>query len=236
MSRTRAYFIMSPTPRIGTSTLARLIADYHVAQQCEFVGFDTDSQERRFLSRFPDQVKLADLSQVQGQMVLFDNLLLRPGTPKIVDIWGRSFRTFLTLLNETRFFDEVDHFAIDPIIFFHVDETSATLDAVRDIARQWPRVSLVGVHNEGTWPLGDEQHEILARFPSRQTLEIGALDVLTRRAMEAEHFSLSRFLMAPPSNMSIVLRSQLRHWLLRIFTQLQTFELRKTLFDTDFLK
>ncbi len=60
-------------------------------------------------------------------------------------------------------------------------------------------------------------------------LKIGALDPVLRNAIDDPTFSLSRFMLAPPTGMSIVVRSGLRDWLVRIFAQLRSFELRMTL-------
>ncbi len=48
--------------------------------------------------------------------------------------------------------------------------------------------------------------------------------------------SLTRFLLAPPSDMSIVLRAALRNWILQSFTQFQSFELRLELEASEYLR
>lgn len=60
-------------------------------------------------------------------------------------------------------------------------------------------------------------------------MKIGALDPVLRNAIEDPNFSLSRFMLVPPTSMSIVVRSGLRDWLGRVFAQLRSLELRMTL-------
>ena len=77
--------------------------------------------------------------------------------------------------------------------------------------------------------------DILAQFPSPRRFVIGALDPSTRACFEAEDFSLSQFLLAPSSDMSIVTRTGLRAWVAPIFIQFQTFELRMSMEGAQFL-
>ncbi len=77
--------------------------------------------------------------------------------------------------------------------------------------------------------------DILAQYPSSRRFVIGALDASSKACFDAPDFSLSRFLLTPPPEMSIVTRTGLRAWVAPVFTQFQTFELQTSMQGAQFL-
>ena len=51
---TPAYFVCSPRSRVGKTTLARLIADYHAVESRPFIVYDTDP-EHTAAGHYPDR-------------------------------------------------------------------------------------------------------------------------------------------------------------------------------------
>jgi hypothetical protein len=235
LRRTYAYIVCSPHPRVGTTTAARLFADYLLHQRRNFEGFDTDPHEAPFATRFPQEVRITDLTAIQGQISLFDRLLVHDEVPKIVDVWNRSFKQFFSIAREVGFIEEARRLSIEPIVLFMIDDSNASLEAVIQMTTTWPDLSIVIVNNEGAAPLGENPHDILDLYPVERNFLIPPLDPIVQRAIDKPGFSLSRFMLAPPSDMSIVVRSALRVWLNRTFAQFNSFELRMAMSDTPFL-
>lgn len=233
--RTFVYIPCSPGARTGVTTLARLLGDYFVTRNRDFVGFDLDPHESVFAGHFPDEVRVTDLAAIRGQVSLFDRLLVHDEIPKIVDVWSRAFPRFFSIVREVGFIEEARRLSIEPVLLYVADETGSCLETARQLNRQWPDLSMLIVNNEGAAPLGPAADDILMNYPSERSLRIPALDPIVRRAMENPGFSFSRFLLAPPHNMSIVVRTALRHWITRVFTQFHAFELRIALDDTEYL-
>jgi hypothetical protein len=225
-TRTLVFIVCSPAGRVGKSTVARLLGDYFLAANRTFLGFDTDPHEPVFAARFPQEVIVSDLGTVQGQMDLIDPLLVNDEVPKVIDLWHRTMDSFFSLLDQTDFLAEAANAAVDPVVFFIADSSTRSLDAAARLADRYPDLQMMIVENSGAAPIAREQ---LARYPGRGVLRVGALDPVLRQAIEDPNFSLSRFMLAPPTSMSIVVRSGLRDWLVRIFAQLRSFELRMTL-------
>lgn len=231
-SRTHAFIVCSSHGRTGVTTMARLFADFHVHTAQAFAGFDTDPHESQFAQCFPRDVSVADLATIQGQIALFDNLLLADGVPKIVDVWARAWRTFFDIAATTEFFPEAARRGVRPYLLYVPDGSENALRIVEDMLAQWPELGLAVVGNEGAAPLGAGGLDYLARFPASHTFEIKALDPLVRRAIEDPGFSFSRFLAAPADSMSIVVRASLRAWLMPIFQQFQSFQLKLAMEDS----
>ena len=233
--QTFVYFVCSPSPRVGSTIVARLLGDYFLSQRRAFVGFDTDAHEQPFANSFPGETRVTDLSVIQGQISLFDRLLVHDEIPKVVDVWNRAFPRFFSIVREVGFFEEARRLSIEPVILYVVDDTPECLETARQLKRQWPDLSMTIVNNEGAFPLGLDAHDILAKYPSERSFLIPSLDPAVRRVIDKSGFSFSRFLLAPPSDMSIVVRTALRSWLSRIFAQFKSFEFRIALDDTNYL-
>ena len=235
MRQTPVYIVCSPQPRVGVTSAARLLGDYFLSKQRPFAGFDTDAHETPFANCFPQHARVVNLTAIQGQISLFDRLLVHDDVPKIVDVWNRSFRPFFSIIRDTGFFEEARRLSVEPVLLFVADAGNECLEAARQIHQQWPDVSMIAVNNEGAAPLGYAAHDILAKFPAQSTFQIPALDPLVQREIERPGFSISRFLLAPPSEMSIVVRTALRAWIARVFAQFQSYELREALNQTRIL-
>ena len=54
--------------------------------------------------------------------------------------------------------------------------------------------------------------------------------------MENPSLSFSRFMRAPPAEMSIVVRAALKSWIGSVFTQFNSFELREELESSNYLR
>jgi hypothetical protein len=234
--RTFVYIACSPHRHVGTTTTARLLADYFACNRRPFQAFDTDPHESPFSAWFPREAKVADVTAIQGQITVFDQILVHDEIPKIVDIWNHSYRQFFAIVREIGFFEEARRLSVEPILLFMADRQTSSIEAAQTLMRQWPDLSMVIVNDEGAAPLGADVYDHLARYPSERTFQIPALDTAFRETIDDPNFSLSRFLIAPPSDMSIVLRYGLRSWLARIFAQFQSFELRMVMQDTKYLR
>jgi hypothetical protein len=233
-ARSHAFIVCSPNGRTGVTTTARLFADFYTQTGQRFRGFDTDPHDCSFANYFPGEVAVADLQTIQGQIALFDNLLIDDGVPRIVDVWSRAWRTFFDIATNTDFFDEALRRGVMPYVLFHADGSDHALKVALDMKTRWPGIGMAVVANEGTAPLGPNGLDHLAQYPATHTFEIRALEPVVRRAIEDPQFSFARFLAEPPEHMSIVIRASLRAWLLPIFQQFQSFQLRLAMEDSQY--
>ena len=232
---TRVFICCSPHKRTGTTTTARLLTDYFIVNGRSFLGFDTDPREPDYGARFPQAVTIVDSAKVQGQVAMFDRLLVHDDAPKIIDVWHRSYEAFLETIDQIGFMDEARRTLIQPILLFHADATAESLAAALALAKQWPELCMVVVTNKGAAPLGQDGVDILAQFPSSRRFVIGALDASSRGVFEPPEFSMAQFLLAPPPDISIVVGTALRAWVAPIFTQFRTFELQLSMEGAQFL-
>ncbi|WP_166141005.1 hypothetical protein [Methylosinus sp. RM1] len=234
--RTLVFVACSPHPRSGVSTTARLLTDFYLSRLADVEGFDTDPHAPRYHELFPDRTQVIDIAAIRGQISLFDRLLVDDGVPKIVDVWQRSYDRFFKTVKEIGFVEEAHLRGVEPIVLFHADSSESALASAQSLSASWRDLPMVVVQNEGAAPLGAYAHETLGHYPSTRRFVIGPLDGAVAKTLEQPDVSLSRLLVAPPPEMSIVIRAALKAWIAPIFTQFHSFELRRRLEGAQFLK
>jgi len=232
---TRVYFCCSPNKRSGSTTTARLLMDYFLARAPGGLGFDTDPHDSDFAKRFPAAVRVADITKVQGQIAMFDRLLVHDETPKVVDVQHRSYDAFFETIAQLGFMEEARRAMIQPVALFHLDASAGSLEAADALAARWPSLRFVLVRNKGAAPHGPDAPDILDRFPNRERILIGAADAPTWRVFDAPDFSLPDILRAPPPDLPMATLIGLRAWLTPVFRQFQLFELGVSMDDSPFL-
>jgi hypothetical protein len=232
-NQTLVFIICSPIGRVGKTLTARLLGDYFLLNGRTFVGFDTDAHEPNFAVRFPHEVLASSLNTIQGQMALIDPLLVPDEVPKIVDLWHRSFDPFFALLDQTDFIAEARKLAIEPVLLYVADGSPRSIEMGGWLANRYPDLQIAIVINERSATDLASGEEV--RQPVGRSFRVTALDPVLRQIIEEPNFSLSRFMLTPPANMSIVIRAGLREWLWRIFSQFKSYELRITLAETEHL-
>lgn len=234
--RTLVFFVCSPHARTGVTTSSRLLTDYYLSRGVAVEGFDTDSREPRYSEWFPEFSQVIDVNDVKGQITLFDRLLLCDETPKIVDVWSRSFERLFSTIAEIGYFEEAWRTGVLPVILYQVDATELSARSAISFASAWPDLWITAIQNEGAAPLGLDAHDILSVYPTRGKFVIPALEGPIAKAIDDPYLSFTDFLQDPPQDMSIVVRAALKSWLLPIFTQIQSFELRLNLQSSEFLR
>jgi len=227
------FIVCAPHPRAGVTTTAILLTEYLTWRGLQHEGFDTDPYESAFANRFAGQARVTDISTTQGQISLFDQLLVCDGRPKVVDVWNRSFQKFYTILQETGFVEEAKRLSIDVVILYCADELPASLVTARQISQLWPDAPMIAAVNEGAAEFQGDVHRLMADFPTRLNLHIRELDAQVSRTINKETFSYTDFLNDPPFDMSILARSALRKWLVHIFKQFQYLEQNGVINGTD---
>jgi hypothetical protein len=234
--RTLVFFVCSPHSRTGATTTARLLTDYYLSRNAGVVGFDADAREPRYALLFPQLSHVVDIGAIKGQISLFDRLLVADETPKIVDVWHRSFERLFATIAEIGFFEEARRIGVEPIVLYQADATLSAANSALALTTTWPDMWMNVIHNQGAAPLGRNALAILARYPARGKFVIPRLEAPISRALEDLDLSLSRFLREPPADMSIVVRAALKAWISPIFTQFQSFELRLDLQSSECLR
>lgn len=236
MSSAGVYIVCSPHPRVGVTTTARLFAEWCAFNGRAFEVFDTDSHFGPMNAWFPREARPADLDSVQGQIALFDSLLLNDGVIRVVDVWCRSYRAFFDLADEIGYFAEAAARGTPVYILFAADRSESSVAEAADIAERRVHANLLVVANEGAAPLGEDALDWLARYPTQDGFRIAPIDPAVRGVVEAGEYPLTAFVASPPEALSLVVRARLKEWVTRVFVQFKAFDVRLAMRQSEFLR
>ncbi len=167
-----------------------------------------------------------DIFNIQGQIALFDRLVVPDGRPKVIDVWSRSYEQLFGAIAEIGFLEEASRAGVEPIIFHQSDPSPMAASNARLLTTIWPGLRVTVVHNEGAAPLGAEARGLLAAYQARGKLVIPRLEHLIAQELDGLDVSFSHLLRDQPALRAGAVQIALQSWLAPIFTQLQSFELR----------
>ena len=145
---TRVYFVCSPHPRAGKTLGARLCAEFQSASARPVFGFDLGADQPRFAEFLPTLATYSCISDIRGQMALFDKLTKGDCHSKVVDISHRIFESFFTIMRDFDFASEARRNAVSPIILFIARLDEASIKSYTTLREWFPALTFVPVHNE----------------------------------------------------------------------------------------
>ena len=229
-SRNLISIIASPRPRMGKTTLARMLADFHLHNGRKVAAFDLNGDDAALTQFMPAHAAPANVTDIQGQMALFDRLIGQDDEQKIVDLGHASFKTFFKVANEIGFAEEARRRDIAPVVLFLVGPDDPSVDAYAALRRDFVRAAIVPVHNEG---FGGPQHrdKFAALGPNALLMHFPALAPGLRRHIERRPFSFADERTWPGDETGLEIHSELQKWMRRVFLEFREMELRVLLSD-----
>lgn len=224
--RTPVYIIASTRPGTGKTFLARLLIGYYLVDRRPVQAFDLDMQEPALVDYAPSQTVVADLSKTQGQMALFDRLIVNDGKTKILDLPHLSFRSFFALAEQIGFFEEAPYHAVEPVILFPADLHPTSAKAYAALQGYFPQTILVPVQNEAVARVP----KFRELFPTYRTASVPLfLPILLpplKAVLDRHKYSFADLHDTLPLDIPVDVCLALRRWIKRAFLELRELELR----------
>jgi len=226
-----AIIVASLHGRCGKTLLARAIADYFVLSGERPMIFDTDAIERRLAAQFPLETLVVDLTDVRGQMALFDTLAHASPASRVVDLTHRSFEKFFELMRDTDFISEARARGVEPVVLYIPDRKADSFEVGVGLRQRFPDSAFVPVENLFLGPPRDRARvsdAYRALTASEPRLVMPALAPVITEALEEPTLSLSDFIRRPLNHSAddrlppelVNARSELRAWLVAVFQEI----------------
>ncbi|HKS87383.1 MAG TPA: hypothetical protein VJR71_18060 [Pseudolabrys sp.] len=224
--RSSVTVIASPRPRVGKTLLSRLLTDFHRNENRAVAAFDLNSGERTLGEFLPQQTVTASITDVNGQMALFDRLVAGDDTAKIVDVGHESYESFFTLAHQIDFVAEAWRRSIAVAVLFMVTPDQKSVVAYRSLRERFTQALLVPVHNE---ILGPSQHR--DKYVGSLTVRLPVLAPGLRKYIDSPPFSFADSNMGNAVGIPINVHIELQRWLRRIHLEFREVDLRLLLAD-----
>jgi hypothetical protein len=217
--------VTSTRPHAGRTFVARLLADFYMQDARKVAAFDLNGGDTALSDYLPAIAAPADISEIYGQIALFDRLAANDGTQKVIDLGLAAMKPFFAVMQDIDLAGEMRRAGTATIILFVATPDDAAAEAFAALRRDIPAAALVPVHNAY---LGGSRYR--DRFavpgPGATPVHVPVLTPGLRRLTEAKPFSFN-----DSSNKAIVgaglgPRNDLHRWLRRVYVEFREMELR----------
>ncbi len=141
------YIVCSPSRRVGKTLVARFITEYYLADGRPVVAYDLADETPQLADFLPGHTGVTDISDIRGQMALFDGLIADNDVPKVIDVGHRMFGLFFATVHKIGLFDEARLRGIEPVILFMIDPDPKAEKAYSLLRRSFPGISLLPARN-----------------------------------------------------------------------------------------
>ena len=223
--------VTSPRPRVGKTLVARLMADFHLHNGRDIAAFDINGDDATLSQFMPRHSAPADVTEIHGQMALFDRLVADDGSYKIVDLGDTEFRAFFGVAKQIDFAAEVRRRGLAAVVLFVATPDATSVEAYAKLRLDFPQAAIVPVHNE---ILGVAQHrdKFVAPGSGAIPVHIAALAPGLRKIIDRPPFSFADSSGAP-IDVPLEMHIELQRWLRKIYVEFRQMELRVLLTDLE---
>ena len=190
---TPLYVVCSPCRGVGKTLVSRLLTEFYVVNDRPVAAFDLADEGPQLADYLPSITTIADISDTRGQMALFDRLIAEKNTPAVIDVSYRAFKSFFTVVQEIRFFEEARHRFIEPLILFIIDPGPKSAKAYAMLRHQLSEASLLPVRSQigASAILPGDARPKANMFPA--SLDIPLLGFSLKEFIDPQSFSFSSF-------------------------------------------
>ncbi len=142
------FVVCSSRPRVGRTLVARLLVDFFRVDERPVVAYDANPNDPVLSDYLAAYTEPATVADTQGQMALFDRLIVPGDAAKIVDVAADQFGTFFDAMQAIDFAGEAGRAEIDVVVLYMAENHIRSAEAYRDLLGRFSGVTLVPVHNE----------------------------------------------------------------------------------------
>ena len=228
--RSFVTIVASPRPSVGRTLLARMLVDYHLNSERKVAAFDLNARDAALSAFQPKHATYSDISEITGQMALFDALVADDGVYRVVDLGPDAFEKFFVIAQDIRFAEEARSRGVAPVILYPITIDAASVEAYAALVRLFPQATIVPVHNE---MLGPAQHR--DKFPPHgkgaALLHLPLLVPGLRRIIEQQPFSFVVTSGSAAADVPLDAHIELQRWLRKVYLEFHQLELRVLMAD-----
>src|SRR5262245_21367748 len=219
--QTPVFIVTSSRPRTGKTLVARALTEYFCALNRPVTAFDVNPDEFKLIDYLPAYTAAASLSDIRGEMALFDQLVLGDRAPKVIDLSHTLLDKFFTLYSKLDFAREAARRGVAPMVLFAADPDDRARQGYKMLADRFPDMALVPVLNEAIGQI----ERYAGNFPPTRRggtpVAIPSLSPVLRSIIEKREFSFLGYAVKTMDG-----TTELYGWIRRTFVTFRELEVR----------
>jgi len=213
--------VCSPRPRVGKTLVARLLADFHLHNGRKISAFDINVDDPALSGFLPEHAVPADVTEINGQMALFDQLVAEDGSYKIIDVGHPAFRTFFAVARQIDLAEELCRRGLVLVVLFIATPDAASVEAFGRLRHDFPQAAIVPIHNELLGP-ARQRGKFASPGAGSKAAHIPALPPGLRKFIDRRPFSLTE----PAGDVPLETHLELQRWVRKAHVEFREMELR----------
>jgi hypothetical protein len=213
--------VSSPRPRVGKTLIARLLADFHLHNGRKIAAFDLNADDPALSEFLPEYATRADVSEISGQMALFDRLVADDGGYKIVDVGHPAFKVFFTVVRQIDLVKELRRRGVAFVVLFVATPDATSVEAYAQLRHDLPDAAIIPVQNELLGP-ASQREKFAAPGAGSKAVHIPALAPGFRKFIDRRPFSFSE----SAGNIPLETHLELQRWVRKTHVEFREMELR----------
>jgi hypothetical protein len=191
-SSTHVFIVCSPRPRVGKTLVARLIADFYQVNKRPVAAFDLDPFDPVLVEFLPGITTRVSLSDIRGEMALFDKLIVDDGIAKVIDLGQLAFEKFFTVAFDIDFAAEARRRGIAALVTYVADQTTVGLNTYSILRDKLPDFGYVPVHNDAIARGMDFRRQFPALSGGLAPLHVPLMSSSLRTIVDQRPFSFAQ--------------------------------------------
>jgi hypothetical protein len=220
------FILASPRPDTGKTFLARLLIDFLWLDERGVAAFDLNQGDGTLADLRPAVTARTDLATTQGQMALFDRLILDDGRPKVIDLGHAAFDSFFDVFQTIGFATEAARRGVESVILYAADAHQQSIEGYARLRGRFASTVLVPVFNEAI----AQGRTLRQKYPFARAaavpLQIPFLPPALKAHADRPLHTFADFHATLPPEVPIGPAFELRSWTKRTFLEFRELELR----------
>jgi hypothetical protein len=239
MAKPTVILIGADKGGVGKTTVARTLLDYFTAQEIPMRAFDTEAPKGALQRFYPKTTEIVDVSEVSGQMRIFDSV--SDSSVTVIDVRAGLLSSTLRTLRNIEFLDSAKKGQLTFVIFHILGSSIESLNEIKDLSgftRDCKYFLVKNFINETSFFEWDQatHSSYFKKFADAVEITIPKLNERAYEEVELASVPFVSFIANRDQNgdtasYSFVLRGYVRHWLGQVWEEYDRIKLKEIVAD-----
>jgi hypothetical protein len=234
MAKPTVILIGADKGGVGKTTVARTLVDYLTAQGIPLRAFDTEAPKGALYRFHPKITEIVDVTEVPGQMRIFDTV--SESNVTLIDVRAGLLSSTLHTLRNIEFIDSAKKGQLTFVVFHILGSSLASLNEIADLSgftRDCKYFLVKNFINEATFFEWDQatHSSYFKKFADAVEITIPKLNERVYEQVEVASVPFVAFIAnknqnGETANYSFVQRGYVRHWLGQVWEEYDRIKLK----------